>query len=594
MNKLWNLLEQKINDYSIKKKLILFYILCVLLPLFVTDSVILGVLYGGEMKEQKNEMKNVASAVETELIYAFEEAAEMLNVIYINRSVNEFLEKKYESGLDYYEASREIEERNFYEVGVGTGSTSLVMCADNETIVNGDHFYRLSTIKEEEWCRKLRESDNDIMIQFYYIGDKNPSAFIKRKISVMRRLDYYKDLKCEKMARIDLDYRTMSRKIIDMKYGFPVYICSGERIVFSNTGLSSMKNDFECLTGNEKIGYRKKIEIYDEPIQILIMQPESDIFMLLRQHLSLIFLMLAVNILLPGIMAIVFNRSIVSRLTILNQAFDEVEAESLKAIENVQGKDEIGNLMQNYNRMVYRSRELIKTVYKDKMERQKMDIARQKAELLALHSQINPHFLFNVLEGIRMHSIIKGETETAEMIERLAILERQNVNWKQDVVSIREELMLVDAYLKLQKYRFGDRLSYKIDMQNEVFDYMLPKLTLATFVENACVHGIEKKSVPCWIYIRGYVKEEWLCLEIEDTGVGIEEDEIDILRDKMRNSDIESIRQNEHVGMANACLRLKIMTVDTVKFELESELGVGTFVLIKIPLENLYTHIGKE
>ena len=143
MNKLWNLLEQKINDYSIKKKLILFYILCVLLPLFVTDSVILGVLYGGEMKEQKNEMKNVASAVETELIYAFEEAAEMLNVIYINRSVNEFLEKKYESGLDYYEASREIEERNFYEVGVGTGSTSLVMCADNETIVNGDHFYRL-------------------------------------------------------------------------------------------------------------------------------------------------------------------------------------------------------------------------------------------------------------------------------------------------------------------------------------------------------------------------------------------------------------------------------------------------------------------
>ena len=594
MSRLGRMLEEKINDYSIKKKLILFYFCCVLLPLFITDGVIFGVLYDGEQKEKEHEMQSVASAVEAELVYTFEEAAQMLNVIYINRSVNEFLEQQYEDGLDYYMASREVEERNFYEVGVGSGSTSIVMCADNETIVNGDHFYRLSTVSEEEWCRKLWESDRDIVVQFYYIGDTTPSAFIKRKVSLMRKLDYYKDLKCEKMVRIDLDYSTMSRKIVDMQYSLPVYVCSQDRIIFSNVGYASTKTDFECLTGNENVGYIREIEIYGEPVRILVMEKESDLYTLLKQHLPIILLMLAVNILFPCVMAMVFNRSIVSRLTILNNAFDEVEAESLKEIEDIRGKDEIGNLMQNYNRMVYRSRELIKTVYKDKLEKQKMDIARQNAELLALHSQINPHFLFNVLEGIRMHSIIKGEDETAEMIERLAILERQNVNWKRDVIRLEEELIFVKAYLELQKYRFGERLSYQIEAEEESLRYLVPKLSLATFVENACVHGVEKKAVPCWVYVRVYLRDKWLYLEVEDTGGGMEEAQIKLLKDKMRHSDIESLRQNEHVGMVNACLRLKMMTDDAVEFELESEVGIGTSVIVRVPVAALKAYEGKE
>lgn len=73
----------------------------------------------------------------------------------------------------------------------------------------------------------------------------------------------------------------------------------------------------------------------------------------------------------------------------------------------MRGKDEIGILMESYNLMAGRINDLIQTVYKDRLKEQEMDIARQKAELLALHSQINPHFLFNALESIRMHSLLK-------------------------------------------------------------------------------------------------------------------------------------------------------------------------------------------
>lgn len=588
MKKLWRMLEGKMNDYSIRKKLAVFYVCCVLLPLFVTDSVILVMLYRTEMAEKSREMQNIADAVEMELTYSFKEAVKVINSFYLNRSVNEFLEQEYDAPLDFYTAATEISERNFYEVG--TGVSGIVLCADNDTIVNGGHYYRLSSVKDEEWCRKLLDSNHDVAVQFYYVGEKNPAAAISRKISVVRRLNYYGEQKKEKIIRLDLDYSAMAIRLSGMQYNIPFYVCSGDRIIFSNAaGYSSTKKNFNCLTGKEKIGYCRDFDIYGEPITILVMKPESNVFGIIRQHLFLILLMLAVDICLPCVMAVIFNRSIVSRLELLNKAFDAVEAESLKEIEDVKGRDEIGNLMQNYNRMVERSRELIRTVYKDKMEKQKMDIARQNAELLALHSQIDPHFLFNVLEGIRMHSIIKGEEETAAMVEKLAVLERQNVDWKRDMIRVEEEITFVEAYLELQKYRFGERLSYRIKAEEECSDYMIPKLTLATFVENACIHGIGKKAVPCWIYVRVYQKEGWMYLEIEDTGAGMTEEKAEELRENMRINNIDELMNNERVGFTNACLRLTMASGGKAEFELESELNIGTFVVVKTPVDSLST-----
>ena len=136
MKWLWKVLEEKINDYSIRKKLLLFYLCCVLLPLFITDSVILSILYRGEITERNAEMKSIAGAVEVELTHTFQEAVKIVNNIYINRSVNEFLDQEYATDLDFYTASTEIDEKNFYETGIGTGIAGIVMFADNETIVN--------------------------------------------------------------------------------------------------------------------------------------------------------------------------------------------------------------------------------------------------------------------------------------------------------------------------------------------------------------------------------------------------------------------------------------------------------------------------
>ena len=581
-------MEEIVNDYSIKKKLILFYLCCVLLPLFITDSVILGIIYSGEVSDKRDEIEGIASAVEAELDYNLEEAAKMANAIYLSRYINEFLDQRFDSGVDFFEASLDIEKKNFYEIsGSSSSAIYITMYSDNETIVNGNHFYKMSAAKNEKWYQGLRDSDANMKLFFYYIGEENPSANILRKISLVRKMDYYKDLKCEKLVRVDLDYSNFVRQLSGMQYNMPVYLCLGDMIIWSNEGDSGTRTDFSYLTGEEKIGYTKEYNKYGEDIRILVMETESDLISIIKEHMPLIFLMLTVNILFPGVLVVAFNRSIVSRITELSNAFNQMEGDSLKELNNVRGSDEIGMLMRNYNRMVYRFRELIQTVYKDQLEKQKMDIARQNAELLALHSQINPHFLFNVLEGIRMHSVLKGEEETAKMVERLALLERETANWKNDTVLIREEVRFIEAYLELQKHRFGERLKYRLDIEEDCLDYYIPKLTLVTFVENACVHGVERKSTTCWVYVRVYKKRDKVYLEVEDTGAGMEEDKVDMIREKMQTSNIETLRTNKHIGIANACLRLKMVTNQTVEFELDSEPGAGTFILIKVPVDNL-------
>ena len=247
-------------------------------------------------------------------------------------------------------------------------------------------------------------------------------------------------------------------------------------------------------------------------------------------------------------------------------------------------------LMRSYNHMAERMNELIQTVYKDRLKEQEMDIARQTAELLALHSQINPHFLFNALESIRMHSILKKEYETADMVEKLALMQRQNVEWSSDSVTVEEELRFAQAYLELQKYRFGERLSYRMEAEEECRMLRIPKLSLVTFVENACVHGIEKKTSPGWIFVRITCRQEEegrvLCMEIEDTGAGMPQEELSEMQARMNHASIERLREKERVGILNACIRLKMATGDRVAFEMESEEGVGTIVTIRVPMEN--------
>lgn len=376
----------------------------------------------------------------------------------------------------------------------------------------------------------------------------------------------------------------MVRTIKNMNYDNEVLICEGDRILLSNGQYGSYGSEFQRLdNATMREAYEHTISLYGTELTIYVKPVENSFLTNIRNKLPIILLLLAVNVIFPFWFVQIFNRSFTKRITELSKVFKSVDSDHLIPMPCEEGKDEISSMIRNYNRMVERTNGLIETVYKNKIHEQEMLVGRKNAELLALHSQINPHFLFNVLESIRMHSILKKENETADMVAKLAVMQRQYVEWGNDSVSIFQEIEFVKAYLALQKYRFGERLNYDIEVDRECENFKIPKLTIVTFVENACVHGIESKSSPGWIFVRIGRQGEGLEIEIEDTGSGMAEAKLTELQNNMCNADIEMLKGGGRVGIINACVRLKMVTENRVKFRVEGEEGVGTTVTIRIP-----------
>lgn len=587
--KLSTFIYKRLNDLSIRNKLILVYLICMILPLILTDSLVFGLLGHYEKKEEEYRMRSVADSVRYLVNSSFDEAVTVINKIYLDEDIYKFLDDDFDSDYDFFVKRYALNKSKIQPLDGGRESalSNIILCSDNPGIVNGGNFYNLKDIRYIKWD-DLLASKSSIVVFFYYPTDEIKNNSNKKRVAVIRMLDNYSWYDRDMMVYVDLDYSVLQRKMKAMTYDYPVYLCEGDRILLASSVQKSVNMDYEDLGDDVSIGLEEPWNIYGRNLRIIVCNNESALTKVFKNHAPLIVMMLMLNLLAPIVLIRLINRSFAERLYRISMAFDEADIDNNKGIDAEDaGKDEIGLLIRGYNRMVERQNALIRTNYTVKLEQQEMELARQNAELSALHSQINPHFLFNMLENIRMRSIIKSEKETASMIEKLAVLIRQNVSWHTDSSTIDDEIRFIKSYLELQKYRFGEKLKFEVSVRDDCKNFLVPKLTLVTFVENSCVHGMEGKTAACYIYVRVYRNEDSLVMEIEDTGSGMLDEEVMYLNDRMNNCTLEDVKEGSHVGMLNACLRLRMSTNLAATFNLESEKGVGTYITITVPTDRL-------
>ena len=583
IEKFIKVLERYMDNLSIKKKFIQLYIFCVLLPLIITDSVVLYIEDSMESQRQYHEMANVANAVSYNISALVENAGEIAKSMYTDRRMNTFLEKQYESTSDYYAEYQNFFQDSTLENVLGMNQIVFTLYTDNPTMVKGGKIDTMSNLKKTAAYAAWKERGENEGLFFIY-ENKGYANSYRRKIILLQNLDFFsKDQ--EKMLKIEFDYNSMMRMLRRMKFDNEVHICQGDEIVLSNGYFSGVGNAFDTISVQQKTGYKQSLCLHGAQLDIYVLKSDNGIWNRIARDLPLLGFLVIINVVLPVGFVLLLNRSFTKRIRGLSKVFQSVNGEHLVRMTHENGGDEIGSMIRNYNRMVDRTNELIQTVYKNKIKEQEILVGRKNAELLALQSQINPHFLFNALESIRMRSLLKKENETADMVEKLAIMQRQYVDWGNDSVRIEQELEFVKAYLSLQKYRFGDRLNYNLDIATECMQNRIPKLTIVTFVENACVHGIESKASPGWIFVRVYKKDGQLWIEIEDTGSGMNQQQILQIQNDMQNADIQMLKERKSVGMLNACLRLRMQTKDHVCFEIDGEEGAGTWITIRIPME---------
>ncbi|MDC7287690.1 sensor histidine kinase [Blautia schinkii] len=221
-----------------------------------------------------------------------------------------------------------------------------------------------------------------------------------------------------------------------------------------------------------------------------------------------------------------------------------------------------------------------------------LDSSRKQAEYLALQNQINPHFLYNTLEGIRSEALLSHNPGIAHMTETLSNFFRYTISNLDTMVTVEDELRNVDNYYQIQKYRFGDRMELLVEYEDgdetRINMCQMPKLILQPVVENAIRHGLEPKVENGTIRIRFQITDKRLLIFISDDGVGMEKEQLERLNNQLRGTRLEvreqdSPRPKGGIAMVNVNNRIKLIYGDSYGMQFYSTKGYGTDVEITLP-----------
>ena len=576
------------NNFKIRTKMLLIYCFCVLIPIIFTDAIILYTVNSNYKENRMRELTYVMERVKANLSDTVESCILFTYNLYSDEKLDEFLSKQYINHLDYYEDYMDMQKNNSLSYNYNYGRLyKIITYADNETLINGGSIARLETAKDTDWYKEFIESNQDIFLYTYYDGEKKyvPGSGTSRTISVIRKLDYFDKRGTNKVLKVDLDYSNMLKDVLNEKLDGEIFIRNNEFILFSNLPTASGMREYELahMVDPEKATMSMTFQTGFEEWEILIKAKEVPFWSVLIENKWLIIIIL-ISIFLPTILIYFVGKSISHRLMIITSYMGKVEKEQFEVIEIAEGEDEIGKLIRRFNLMVLRIKELIEVVFKGQAEKRDLELARKNAELKAVQSQVNPHFLFNTLETIRMRSLLKEEEETADIIGELAVLFRKSMSWGDDYITVEEEMSFIDNYIHIQRYRFGDKIKYYHYVMDECKSCLVPKLSISTFIENACIHGIETTDKEGVISLTITKSEGYLLVEISDNGKGMDEQSLNELRRMIDHADSSMLYESRSTGVLNAYLRLSMYSDGNILFDIDSKPEGGTDIVIRLPL----------
>ncbi len=227
------------------------------------------------------------------------------------------------------------------------------------------------------------------------------------------------------------------------------------------------------------------------------------------------------------VLSVLLSRSISAPVHRLVQVMGQVEGGDLGARLPVRRQDELGALVRSFNRMVARVERLVdETIEQHRLLR--------TAETRALQARIDPHFLYNTLNSIKSIARLRGVEEIAVIVTRLGRLLRAGFAVEGEFSSLEEDLELARSYLEIQAIRYPGRFSFELEAESAVLAVPVPRLAIQPIVENSVVHGLEKRVAPGRLWVRARRAGDDVIVEVEDDGVGIDDDRLEKLQAALR------------------------------------------------------------
>lgn len=255
-----------------------------------------------------------------------------------------------------------------------------------------------------------------------------------------------------------------------------------------------------------------------------------------------------------------------------------VSGETDIKLKNIQQSSDKYPMYDDLNSLVIKLKQLIDSEYT-------AGIMKKQAEIDALQSQINPHFLYNTLESIRGQAIVQGVSEIEKMVKALADIFRYSITNKNAMVTLEEELKNIDNYLEIQQFRFNNKFIVIKELEADTLDCLIPKLIIQPLVENTIIHGLETKPGKGTIKIRSESTTDSIIITVEDDGEGIDHQTLEKINAFLAGDTNVNGEGNPQVGLGlnNINQRIKLIFGDSYGLHVYSIKNISTTIELRIP-----------
>lgn len=527
--------------------------------------------------EDMNQMNRQINNAISNQLSNFRQISEML---YSNATLKAYLARNYHRDIDFVEAYGYINDLFWSLMAANEAVAEITIYVQNPTIPSDGAFVKhLFNEKDTpDWVRSLDQSYENPL----YTGTYE-NAYGERIISLGKVMDFtsisypYGVLS---LSMREEDLYSLIRQESEKKQ---IYIIDKEGRILSTKDKSLLSQRLADIMGRElpqeeegyvimDVGDSQSLVVYNHMNQgwkTVTLIPLENILNETRKGVRNILGIAAISLTLSLGMIVLISSYFNGRIRDLTKQTERIQAGDFKSRIEVRGNDEIGQLSTDMNNMTKRLDGLIKDLYRE-------EISRRDAELYALQSQINPHFLYNTLSTISSLAIRRGDDEISSLINHLSSFYRISLNKGMRYITVENELAITRHYIAVQHMRFGNHFQEIYETDEKLYPYKTLKLVLQPFVENAINHamGIGTKP-PLHIYIRLYREQDVICFEIEDDGQGLSEEKL---------KQLEAKQPEVGFGIRNVDERIRLAYGKDYGVSIRHGSKRGTKVKVTIPI----------
>lgn len=581
-----------VNDIPLNYKFMMIYIIGILLPIVISNYLFMDRM-SGLIKEREEQNLQISLERARKDIYSMVDGGiAVSHALITDKLLYESMDRVYTSQLEFYTTfDEQLRHRVTSYIPVNNQIHRIGVYTDNPSIAfGGDYYYLDNSVRTSDWYKEWQASGGTVKLSAYRDKSMNNPVAVSSYISIIEKMNYYNENNSfQKLVRIDF-YLNRFYDVISREQSYlDLYLVNdqGRVIVSTDDRYQGEGNtEFTQLDMNDALiedayivpignaSYVKGWKLIGVPQETRVRKSMLD--------MQLYFGMLAALItLVTSAFIYVMLRSYHYRIKRLSRHMQKVGNEKYDLINIDGGRDEVGDLINNFNMMTAQIHSLINNVYKLEIEQRIQEAERIRAELNLLQSQMNPHFLFNTLNALLVVSTKNNYTDVKDIIKDLSKLLRRLLNWKDDLVPLEEEMNFTMMYLGIEKFRFRDKFDYQVEIDEEARHYRIPKMSIQQLAENACKHGIQAIEGLGMVKILAEVSGDHLSILVSDNGKGMSKEQLKAVLYHMRSKED---RGGNNIGIRNIYRRLELYYDDKVIFNVTSQVGEGTQVSFRIPL----------